>query len=84
MLRWTEIFFVLQVGDKSDAFSVDRLKPVVSAVPVTPAVPPLRGRPRLVQALFPRPLDPGCPLVKKVSFSQIPATKLPRNPHRTI
>ena len=27
--------FVLQVGDKSDSVSVDRLKPVISAVPVT-------------------------------------------------
>ena len=33
-------FFVLQIGDKSDSLSLDRLKPVISAVPVTPAVPP--------------------------------------------
>ena len=43
MLRQSEKFVVLQIGDKTDSLSVDRLKPVVSAVPVTPAVPPPQG-----------------------------------------
>ena len=50
------------------SFSVDRLKPVISSGLVTPAVPPLRGQPRLVPASVPRPPDPGRPLVKKVRF----------------
>ena len=41
VLRRTEKFFILQVGDKYNSFSVDRLKAVISAVSVTPADPPL-------------------------------------------
>ena len=41
VLRRSEKYFVLQIGDKSDSVSVDRLKPVISSVPVVPAVPPL-------------------------------------------
>ena len=37
-------FFTLQVGSRQDTVSVDRLKPCLSAE-VTPATPPLRGRP---------------------------------------
>ena len=97
MLQMSETFFVLQIGDKSDSVSVDRLKPVFSSVPVVPADPPLGGRPLLVPALVPRPLDPrpepalvpgppgpGCPRVKKVRFSPVPATQLCRNPYRTM
>ena len=40
VLKHFEKFFVLQVGDKSDSVSVDRLKPVISLVPVTPALSP--------------------------------------------
>ena len=47
-------FFLLQIGDKTDSVSVDRLKAVFSPVPVTPAVPPPRGRPRLQPASGPR------------------------------
>ena len=47
--------FVLQIGDKSDSVSVDRLKPVISTVPVVPAVPPLWGRPCLVPASVHKP-----------------------------
>ena len=43
VLRHSEKFFVLQIGDKSDSVSVDRLKPVFSSVPVVPGVPPVRG-----------------------------------------
>ena len=37
-------FFTLKVGDRQDTVSVDRLKPCL-ATEVTPASPPLRGRP---------------------------------------
>ena len=39
VLRWSDTFFVLQNGEKSDSVSVDRLKPVYSTVSVDPAVP---------------------------------------------
>ena len=84
MLRRSEKFFVLQIGDKSDSVSVDRLKPVISAVLVTPAVPPLQGCPRLVPASATRPQDPDRLPVKKKKFSLVPATDLRRNPHRTV
>ena len=97
MLGQSEKFFVLQIRDKSDSVSVARLKPVISSVPVVPAVPPLQGRPHLVPALVPRPPDPhpdpasvpgppdpGCPLVKKVMFSLVPTTQLRQNSHRTV
>ena len=78
-------FFVLWVGDKTDSVSVDRLKPVISAVPVTPAVPLSHGRPCLVSASTRRPPAPVPPPVKKVRFSvPVPATKLCLNPHRTV
>ena len=48
VLKRCEKFFILQVGDKTDSVSVDRLKAVFSSVPVTPAVPPPRGRPHLL------------------------------------
>ena len=93
MLRRLEKFFVVQIGDRYDTVSLDRLKPVFYSVPVLPADPPLRGQPRLVPALVPRPPDPrhepalvpvppgpGCPPVKKVRFSPVPATQLRRNP----
>ena len=82
MLRRLEKFFVLQIGDKSDSVSVDRLKTVISAVPVTPAVPPLGGHPRLVPASITGPPDPGRLPVKKVRFFiPVPATKLRWNSH---
>ena len=89
VLHCSEKFFVLQIGDKSDSVSVDRLKPVFSSVPVVPAEPPLRGRPCLVPASVPKPTVPRHPLVKKVtfspvkkvSFSPVPATQLHQNPH---
>ena len=39
VLKRCKKFFVLQVGDKSDSVSVDRLKLVISSVPVTSALP---------------------------------------------
>ena len=46
VLERFEKFFILQIGNKSDSVSVDRLKAVFSSVPVTPAAPPTRGQPR--------------------------------------
>ena len=51
--------------------SVDRLKPVISSVPVVPGVPPVRGRPRLKPASIPGPPVHDCPPVKKVTFSPV-------------
>ena len=76
MLRRSEKFFVLQIGDKSDSVSVDGLKPVISSVPVVSAVPSLRGRPRLMPASVPGPPVPKHPQVKKMSFATVPSTKL--------
>jgi hypothetical protein len=41
----SDIYFVIKVGDKLDSVSVDRLKSYRGGGVVTPAVPPLRGRP---------------------------------------
>ena len=42
VLRRSEKFFILQIGDKKDAVSVDsKLKPVFSSNPVVPALPPV-------------------------------------------
>ena len=53
-------YFTLQVGSKTDAVSVDRLKPVLSDFPVTVQEPPRRGRPPLP----PKPLAPKPPALK--------------------
>jgi len=37
--------FKLQVGDRQESVSVDRLKPHLGSSPVIPAAPPARGRP---------------------------------------
>ena len=85
-----EKFFVIQISDKSDSVSVDRLKPVISSIPVIPGVPPVCGQPRLKPASIPglRVQDPllvkkvsFSPAVKKVKFFPVPATQLCRNPH---
>ena len=38
--------FRLQVGEREETVSIDRLKPHRGAAPVQPAQPPSRGRPR--------------------------------------
>ena len=38
-------FFKVQVGTRTEVISIDRLKPHLGTAPVSPAVPPLRGRP---------------------------------------
>ena len=81
-------FFRLQVGDKIDSVSVDRLKPVFSESPVIPAAPPPRGRPPLRQ-----PKDPpvhssaaksSASKRKSVSFLNQPTVMPRRNPHRQV
>ncbi len=37
--------FRLQVGEREESVSIDRLKPHRGAAPVQPAQPPVRGRP---------------------------------------
>jgi len=81
-------FFRLQIGDKVDSVSVDRLKPVFSDSPVIPAAPPPRGRPPLRQ-----PKDPpvhssaaksSASKKKSVSFLNQPTVMPRRNPHRQV
>ena len=82
VLRLSEMYFVLQFGDKSDSVSV---KPVISSTPVTPEVPIPRGHPWLVPASIPLLLDPTRLLKKKVFFSvPVPAMKLHKNPQQTV
>ena len=85
--RWSK-FFRLQIGDKIDSVSVDRLKPVFSDSPVIPAAPPPRGRPPLRQ-----PKDPpvhssaaksSASKKKSVSFLNQPTVMPRRNPHRQV
>ena len=88
----SEHFFVIQIGDKLDSVSVDRLKPVISSVPVVPGVPPVHGRHRLKPASIPGPPVQDRPPEKKVTFSPlkkvrispVTATQLRWNLHRTV
>ena len=89
VLRQSENFFIIQIGDISDSVSVDRLKPVISSVP---GVTPVRSWPHLNPASIPGPPVKDRPPVKKVTFSPVkrvrfspvPATQLCRNPHWTV
>ena len=82
---YKEKFVVLQIRDKSDSVSMDRLKLVISASPVTLAVPPPQGRPCLVPPSIMRPPDPVCLSVNKVRFSiPVPTTKLRQYPYGTF
>jgi Integrase core domain/Integrase zinc binding domain len=47
VLEKQEKYFVLQVGDRTEKVTVDRLKPHLRADPVSPAAPLRRGRPPL-------------------------------------
>jgi hypothetical protein len=82
-------FFRLQIGDKVDSVSVDRLKPVFSDSPVIPAAPPPRGRPPLRQPKDP-PVHPSAAKSsaskkkKSVSFLNQPTVMPRRNPHRQV
>ena len=52
-------FYCLQLGDRKDVVSVDRLEPAFFHQPISPALPPLRGRP--VLNLVPVPCQPPPP-----------------------
>jgi transposase InsO family protein len=43
-------YFVIQIGEKEDSVSVDRLKPYTAAQQISAAAPPRRGRPSLSAA----------------------------------
>ena len=55
--QWTKLFR-LQLGDRMDVVFVDRLKPAFSFELISPALPPLLGRPALNPAPAPRQLLP--------------------------
>jgi hypothetical protein len=48
VVRKCEKYFVIEMGDKEDSVSVDRLKPYTVLGKVSPAVPPKRRRPRIL------------------------------------
>ena len=68
-LQRCEKFIVLQMGDKPDSVSVDKLKPVISSIPVISAVPSLWGCLCLLPASVTLPQDPLCLQEKKNWFS---------------
>jgi len=86
VLKRSDKFFVLQIGDKEDSVSVDRLKPVFSSNPVVPAVPPVRGRPRHHPVV--RPSAPARPTISSPTTVSPPTDELPvlqrRNPRRLV
>ena len=85
VLRGCEKFVILQIGDCTDSVSVDRLKPIFSSVPVTPAGPSARGLPWLVLSSFTKPPELICLRKKKVEFFvSVPALKLCWNPCQTV
>ena len=85
VLERRDKFFRLQIGDKVDTVSVDRLKPVISDSTIVPARPPTRGRPILRPRLDkPGPSAAAPPLVsKKVRFQPQSLAPARRNPHRS-
>ena len=53
VLEWQTKFFHLQLDDRTDVVSVDRLKPAFSDEPISPALLSLSGRPALAPAPVP-------------------------------
>ena len=45
VLRREPKFFIVEMGTRSEAVTVDRLKPHLGTAPLTAATPPVRGRP---------------------------------------
>ena len=75
VLEQRDKFFRLQIGSRTDVVSVHCLKPVFSDKPVSPALPPARGRPALqVPGLI---IDP--PVVL-----DLPSATLPVRPERRV
>ncbi len=48
-------YFDLDIGGRVEAVSADRLKPYLGRPEVTPALPPRRGRPPLIERTILRP-----------------------------
>jgi hypothetical protein len=46
VLERSQKFLSLEVGGRTEVVSVDRLKPHLGKAPISPALPPQRGRPR--------------------------------------
>jgi transposase InsO family protein len=46
VLEKSQKFFSLEVGGRTEVVSMDRLKPHLGKAPISPALPPQRGRPR--------------------------------------
>ena len=83
VLKQCEKFVILQIIDKTDSVSVDRLKPVFSSVSVTLAVLPPPGSPCLVPASAMMPLV--SVHMKKVRFlTWVPAAHLHQNPCQAV
>ena len=51
VLERRDKFFCLQIGSRKDVVSGDHLKPVFSDEPVSPVLPPARGRPTIQTVL---------------------------------
>jgi hypothetical protein len=53
VLRRNKKFFELQIGERTEVISIDRLKPHLGETPVEAAAPPPRGRPMKEQEAVP-------------------------------
>ncbi|XP_023344142.1 uncharacterized protein LOC111713509 [Eurytemora carolleeae] len=88
VIEWLSKFFRLQIGDKVDSVTVDRLKPVFSDSPVIPAAPPPQGRPPLRQSKDPpdhsSAAKSSASKKKSVLFLTQPIVIPRRNPHRQV
>ena len=85
VLERRDKFFRLQIGDKVDVVSVDRLKPVISDSTIIPAKPPARGRP-ILRPQSPKPdSSASAPprVIRKVRFQAQPSVPVRSNPHRS-
>ena len=83
-------YFRLQIDSKQDVVSLDRMKPVFSDAPITPTLPPPRGRPRRspVASSSDPPPSSSTKSHKKFRFKLVPQVLPPpvparRNPYRS-
>ena len=96
VLEQRDKFFRLQIGSKSDAVSVDCLKPAFSEDPIEPALRPVRGRPpsRPRLAVPPEPVvpPPSAPPPEKkrkkksvvFNLKPLPAVPVRQNPPQEV
>ena len=75
VLERRDKFFCLPIGSKTDVISVDRLKPVFTEEPVSPALPPACGRP---------PLRVPDPILHPHVVLNPPSAVLPVRPERRV